>query len=65
MSWICSRTPVYYFIIKSIEIEKEIIQFCEENLPKYKLPKRIIFDKVPRNPTVKIEKMRMKEKYVK
>jgi acyl-CoA synthetase (AMP-forming)/AMP-acid ligase II len=36
--------------------EEEVNKFCSENLPKYKRPKRIIFDKVPRNPTGKIEK---------
>jgi acyl-CoA synthetase (AMP-forming)/AMP-acid ligase II len=44
-------------------IEEELNQFCEENLPRYKRPRRIIFDKVPRNPTGKIEKPRLREKY--
>jgi len=52
-------------VAKSFEIENEIFQFCEGSLPKYKRPKRIIFDKVLRNPTGKIEKMKMKQKYVK
>jgi long-chain acyl-CoA synthetase len=43
--------------------EEDINQFCEENLPRYKRPRRIIFDKVPRNPTGKIEKPRLREKY--
>jgi acyl-CoA synthetase (AMP-forming)/AMP-acid ligase II len=43
--------------------EEEISRFCEENLPRYKRPRRIIFDKVPRNPTGKIEKPRLREKY--
>jgi len=43
--------------------EEEINRFCEENLPRYKRPRRIIFDKVPRNPTGKIEKPRLREKY--
>jgi len=43
--------------------EEELNQFCEENLPRYKRPRRIIFDKVPRNPTGKIEKIRLREKY--
>jgi long-chain acyl-CoA synthetase len=50
---------------KSFETKNEIFRFCEGNLPKYKRPKHIIFDKVPRNPTGKIEKIRMKQKYVK
>jgi acyl-CoA synthetase (AMP-forming)/AMP-acid ligase II len=43
--------------------EEEINQFCEQNLPRYKRPRRIIFDKVPRNPTGKIEKPKMRQKY--
>lgn len=44
-------------------IEKDIVQFCEDNLPRYKRPTRIIFDKVLRNPTGKIEKLKMKKRY--
>ena len=32
-------------------------------LPRYKRPREIIFDKVPRNPTGKIEKPKLREKY--
>jgi acyl-CoA synthetase (AMP-forming)/AMP-acid ligase II len=42
--------------------EDEIRQFCDE-LPRYKRPRKIIFDAVPRNPTGKIEKPRLREKY--
>jgi acyl-CoA synthetase (AMP-forming)/AMP-acid ligase II len=42
--------------------EQDIMQFCIA-LPKYKRPRKIIFDKVPRNPTGKIEKPRLREKY--
>ena len=42
--------------------EEEINEFCGE-LPRYKRPKKIIFDKVPRNPTGKIEKPVLREKY--
>jgi acyl-CoA synthetase (AMP-forming)/AMP-acid ligase II len=42
--------------------EVEIRQFCEQ-LPRYKRPVRIIFDKVPRNPTGKIEKPKLRERY--
>ncbi len=42
---------------------KELNEFCEQNLPKYKRPRRIIFDEVPRNPTGKIEKPKMRQKY--
>jgi len=43
--------------------EEEIKEFCEQNLPRYKRPRRLIFDKVPRNPTGKIEKPKLREKY--
>ncbi|MCL2775972.1 MAG: AMP-binding protein [Oscillospiraceae bacterium] len=42
--------------------EDEIMQFCSQ-LPKYKRPRRIIFDAVPRNATGKIEKPKLREKY--
>lgn len=42
--------------------EEEINKFCE-GLPRYKRPRKIIFDKVPRNPTGKIEKPILREKY--
>ena len=42
--------------------EDEIMQFCSQ-LPRYKRPHKIIFDKVPRNPTGKIEKPKLREKY--
>jgi len=45
--------------------EEEVNSFCEQNLPRYKRPRKIIFDKVPRNPTGKIEKPRLREKYAK
>jgi len=43
--------------------EEEVNQFCEQNLPRYKRPRRIVFDKVPRNPTGKIEKPKLRQKY--
>ena len=42
--------------------EKEIEDFCTE-LPRYKRPKKIIFAKVPRNPTGKIEKPLLRKTY--
>jgi acyl-CoA synthetase (AMP-forming)/AMP-acid ligase II len=45
--------------------EEEIRAYCDQNLPRYKRPYRIVFDKVPRNPTGKIEKPKLREKYSK
>lgn len=42
--------------------EEEINQFCLD-LPRYKRPHKIIFADVPRNPTGKIEKPKLRERY--
>jgi len=42
--------------------EEEIMAFCT-SLPRYKRPRKIIFDTVPRNPTGKIEKPKLRQKY--
>ena len=42
--------------------QAEIDAFCQE-LPRYKRPRKVIFDHVPRNPTGKIEKPALREKY--
>ncbi len=42
--------------------EKDVEKYCEA-LPRYKRPKKIIFDDVPRNPTGKIEKPKLRKKY--
>jgi acyl-CoA synthetase (AMP-forming)/AMP-acid ligase II len=43
--------------------EEEMAAFCEQNLPRYKRPRRFIFDTVPRGSTGKIEKPRLRAKY--
>jgi acyl-CoA synthetase (AMP-forming)/AMP-acid ligase II len=42
--------------------EEEINEFCRE-LPRYKRPRKIIFADVPRNPTGKIEKPKLRKMY--
>ena len=42
--------------------EQEVLQYSEA-LPKFKRPKKIFFDDVPRNPTGKIEKPKLRKKY--
>ena len=42
--------------------EDQVLEFCEA-LPRYKRPRRIFFDKVPRNPTGKIEKPKLREQF--
>lgn len=43
--------------------EEELMSFIEGALPKYKRPRKIFFDKVPRNPTGKIEKTKLRQVY--
>ena len=42
--------------------EEEIEKFCLD-LPRYKRPRRIIFAEIPRNPTGKIEKPKLRQMY--
>ena len=42
--------------------EDEVNEFCQ-NMPRYKRPRKIIFATVPRNPTGKIEKPLLRERY--
>ena len=42
--------------------EEEVNEFCL-GLPRYKRPRKVIFAKVPRNPTGKIEKPKLREIY--
>ncbi|MFY9378517.1 MAG: AMP-binding protein, partial [Peptococcia bacterium] len=47
----------------NVQCSEEEIKEFSKSLPRYKRPRRIIFDKVPRNPTGKIEKPKLREKY--
>jgi len=42
--------------------EEEVLEYCS-SLPKYKSPRKIFFDDIPRNPTGKIEKPKLRKKY--
>ncbi len=42
--------------------EEDLVKFCND-LPRYKRPRKFIFAEVPRNPTGKIEKPKLREKY--
>ncbi len=42
--------------------EEDLTRFSE-GLPRYKRPRKYIFEKVPRNPTGKIEKPKLRQKY--
>jgi acyl-CoA synthetase (AMP-forming)/AMP-acid ligase II len=43
--------------------EEEMTSFCERHLARYKRPRRIIFEQVPRSPTGKLEKPKLREKF--
>jgi acyl-CoA synthetase (AMP-forming)/AMP-acid ligase II len=43
--------------------EEEALQFCEA-LPRYKRPRKVFFGEVPRNPTGKIEKPKLRKQYI-
>ncbi|RPJ05167.1 MAG: long-chain fatty acid--CoA ligase [Deltaproteobacteria bacterium] len=42
---------------------EEIVSFGEKNLARYKRPHHIFFDRIPRSPSGKIEKPKLREKY--
>ena len=42
--------------------EEEVNEFCQK-LPRYKRPHKIVFADIPRNPTGKIEKPKLREQY--
>jgi len=42
--------------------EEEVLKFCE-GLPKYKRPRKVFFGEVPRNPTGKIEKPKLRKQF--
>ncbi len=42
---------------------EEIANFCEENLPRYKRPRHIVFADVPRSSTGKLEKPKLRTAY--
>jgi Acyl-CoA synthetases (AMP-forming)/AMP-acid ligases II len=48
---------------KGVLLTEDDVKVFLEELPRYKRPRRIIFDNVPRNATGKIEKPKLREKY--
>jgi acyl-CoA synthetase (AMP-forming)/AMP-acid ligase II len=46
---------------KTLSVE-DVLKFCE-GLPKYKRPRKVFFGEVPRNPTGKIEKPKLRKMY--
>jgi len=58
--------PIAVISLKSARTlsEEDIKNFCE-GLPRYKRPRKVFFDDIPRNPTGKIEKPKLRKKYSK
>ncbi len=56
-------TAVIELVPGRVASEKEMTAFCEQHMPRYKRPRRFIFDQVPRGSTGKIEKPRLRAKY--
>ncbi len=45
--------------------EEEVIEFCkEQGLARYKWPEKVVFADVPRNPTGKLQKTILRERYI-
>ncbi len=44
--------------------KEDVFEFAKSQLSLYKVPRKIIFDQVPRNPTGKLMKPRLREKYI-
>ena len=49
-------------ICATLLTEDEVVDFCMD-LPRYKRPRKIIFAEVPRNPTGKIEKPKLRKQF--
>jgi acyl-CoA synthetase (AMP-forming)/AMP-acid ligase II len=43
--------------------EEEVLEYSQK-LPKYKRPRKVFFGEVPRNPTGKIEKPKIRKRYI-
>lgn len=43
--------------------EEDVIEYCKSKLALYKVPRKVVFDEVPRNPTGKVLKPMIREKY--
>jgi acyl-CoA synthetase (AMP-forming)/AMP-acid ligase II len=43
--------------------ENTVLEFCRA-LPRYKRPRKVFFSPIPRNPTGKIEKVKLRKKYI-
>lgn len=47
---------------REVTSEEDIVNFCQQNLPRYMVPKTIIFEALPKTATGKIQKFLLREK---
>ena len=58
------ETPCAFVALKADQSakESEIIDFCRENMAKFKVPKTVVFDDLPKTSTGKIQKFVLRER---
>ena len=58
------ETPCAFVTLKEGEeiSEKDLIEFCKNNMAKFKIPKTIVFDDLPKTSTGKIQKFKLRER---
>ena len=61
------EVPCAFVELQNNEIlsESELTEFCRENLASYKIPKKIIYENLPKTSTGKIQKSKLRERLVK
>jgi acyl-CoA synthetase (AMP-forming)/AMP-acid ligase II len=42
---------------------EEVLAFCDD-MPRYRRPRKVFFGDIPRNPTGKIEKVKLRKRYI-
>lgn len=62
--WMEALTVVVTSVNNENVTEDEIIEYCKQNLPRFKIPKYVrVVDDFPRNPTGKILKRELRQRY--
>ena len=60
------ETPCAFVTLKpgAVAGEREIIDFCRDNLAHYKCPKTVIFGELPKTSTGKIQKFHLRDRLI-
>ncbi|EAU42912.1 acyl-CoA synthase [Fulvimarina pelagi HTCC2506] len=58
------ETPCAFVVLRQGETmtEEEVIEYCKENMARFKAPKTVIFDELPKTSTGKIQKFVLRKK---